>query len=229
MTDIAVSKGYPSSTGTVTLQPLVFAASGVELEPSGSAVGPVSVTTGRLATTVTRPSGDDDWFLQVTEVFDSVTTIYQVHVLGGLLAVDLAQAARSSWPRADEGAGEVAEHTHGYGDLTGTIPPSEKPLPVDLTDAATINTDAALGDHFRVTLGGNRTLANPTNPRDGQKILFEITQDATGGRTLALGSNFNLAGQTVTLSTTPSKRDYLGFVYHSAAGKWDLLAQVIGA
>ena len=41
---------------------------------------------------------------------------------------------------------------------------------VTLTDAATIATDASLGNLFRVTLGGNRTLGNPTNPVDGQKV-----------------------------------------------------------
>jgi hypothetical protein len=34
---------------------------------------------------------------------------------------------------------------------------------VALTDASTVATNAALGNEFRVTLGGNRTLGNPTN------------------------------------------------------------------
>jgi hypothetical protein len=52
---------------------------------------------------------------------------------------------------------------------------------VALVDAATIDTDAALSNHFRVTLGGNRTLANPTNMRDGGIYNWRVRQPAAGG------------------------------------------------
>jgi hypothetical protein len=52
---------------------------------------------------------------------------------------------------------------------------------VALVDAATIGTDAALSNHFRVTLGGNRTLANPTNMRDGGIYNWRVRQPAAGG------------------------------------------------
>lgn len=103
-----------------------------------------------------------------------------------------------------------------------TLPPSLLlPAPVTLTDAATIATDASLGSHFRVTLGGNRTLGNPTNLTDGQKLLWELIQDATGSRTITLGSNFALGTDlpAVTLTTTANKRDFLGGIYNAAAGK----------
>lgn len=99
-----------------------------------------------------------------------------------------------------------------------------------LTDGATINTDAARGNQFSVTLGGNRTLANPTNAVDGQKIIYRIKQDGTGGRTLTWGSNFRFSTSlpSPTLSTGASKVDYIGFVYNATDGKWDCLAQNIG-
>lgn len=53
-----------------------------------------------------------------------------------------------------------------------------------LTDAATITVNAALGNVFTVTLGGNRTMGAPTNPSLNQVITFIIIQDGTGGRTL---------------------------------------------
>lgn len=61
---------------------------------------------------------------------------------------------------------------------------------VTLTDAATITTDASLGNNFRVTLGGSRTLAAPTNLTDGQRLTWEIIQDSTGGRFLTFASIF---------------------------------------
>jgi len=102
-----------------------------------------------------------------------------------------------------------------------------------LTDAATIAVDASKGNHFRVTLAGNRTLGAPTNPTDGQRILFEVIQDATGARTLGYASGsggyaFGLGIPTPTLTTTASKRDFIGFVYNSTAALWYCLAFVNG-
>lgn len=98
--------------------------------------------------------------------------------------------------------------------------------PVALTYAATIATDASLSSLFRVTLTGNATLGNPTNPVDGQKVVWEIVQDATGSRTLTLGSAFALGTDiaAVTLTTTASKRDFLGAVYNASASKWYVIA-----
>ena len=70
--------------------------------------------------------------------------------------------------------------------------------PVELLDGATINVNARLGNTFRVTLGGNRTLANPTNATSGQQMFFRIEQDPTGGRTLAYGSKLKITGTLVT-------------------------------
>jgi hypothetical protein len=91
-----------------------------------------------------------------------------------------------------------------------------------LTDAATITTDAATGSHFRVTLGGNRTLANPTNPRNGQRATWEFIQDATGSRTITLGAAFAFGTDVtgVTLTTTASKRDFMDAIYNSTTSKW---------
>lgn len=101
---------------------------------------------------------------------------------------------------------------------------------VALTDQATIATDASLGNYFRVTLGGNRTLGNPTNALNGQKLLFEIIQDGTGGRTLALDTKFALGSDiaTTTLTTTASARDFIGCVYNSTADKFYIIAFVKG-
>lgn len=104
------------------------------------------------------------------------------------------------------------------------------PTPVALTDASTIATDASLGNHFRVTLGGNRTLGNPTNGVDGQKCLWELKQDGTGSRTITLDTKFALGTDitAVTLTTTANKRDFLGAVYHASDDKWHVIAFVKG-
>lgn len=110
------------------------------------------------------------------------------------------------------------------GTINAALPPQT------LTDAATIATNAALSNHFRVTLGGNRTLGNPTNPTDGQKVIWELIQDGTGSRTITLDTAFALGTDltAIALTATASKRDFLGAIYNATAGKWFVIAFMKG-
>jgi hypothetical protein len=82
-----------------------------------------------------------------------------------------------------------------------------------LTDGATITPDFAVANNYSVTLGGNRTLANPTNLTAGQSGSIFITQDGTGSRTLAYGSQYDFAGGTApTLSTAASAVDRIDYI-----------------
>jgi len=95
-----------------------------------------------------------------------------------------------------------------------------------LTDGATITPDFALANNFSVTLGGNRTLANPTNLTAGQHGVIVITQDGTGSRTLAYGSYFKFpAGAAPTLTTTASAVDVLAYYVESTTR---ITARLIG-
>ena len=86
-----------------------------------------------------------------------------------------------------------------------------------LTDGATITADFAVANNFSVTLGGNRTLANPSNQTAGQSGCIWITQDGTGSRTLAYGSQWDFTGGTApTLSTTAAAVDCLVYAVQSS-------------
>ncbi len=99
-------------------------------------------------------------------------------------------------------------------DGANTLTVSAKTTVVALTDGANIATNAALGDNFRVVLGGNRTLDNPTNLIDGQVINYRIKQDGTGTRTLAYGSKFTFPGGTdPVLSTALNSLDFMSCQY----------------
>ena len=88
--------------------------------------------------------------------------------------------------------------------------------PVALTDAATIASDAGMSNNFTVTLGGNRTMGNPTGLTNGVILNWKIKQDATGSRTLAYGSMFKWAGGTApVLSTAANARDFITAQYFS--------------
>lgn len=99
-----------------------------------------------------------------------------------------------------------------------------------LTDGATISVNAALANNFTVTIAGNRTIANPTNPVDGQTILFQVTQGTGGNFTLTFGSAYEFpTGLTQpTLSTTAGLTDILGFMYNATKTKWLFMAYVLG-
>ena len=85
-----------------------------------------------------------------------------------------------------------------------------------LTDGATITPDFAIANNFSLTIGGNRTLANPSNLVAGQSGVILITQDSTGGRTLAFGTYWKFAGGTApTLTTTASAVDALVYYVNS--------------
>lgn len=80
-----------------------------------------------------------------------------------------------------------------------------------LTDATTVNWNTASGRVATVTLGGNRTMAAPTNLKIGTYIL-SVIQDGTGSRTLTWNSVFKWPGGIApTLTTTASARDVFSF------------------
>jgi hypothetical protein len=86
-----------------------------------------------------------------------------------------------------------------------------------LTDAATITPDFGANQNFTVTLGGNRTLANPTNIVVGQTGSIFLVQDGTGSRTLSFGTYYDFAGGTApTLSTTAAAVDRIDYIVRTA-------------
>ena len=88
-----------------------------------------------------------------------------------------------------------------------------------LTDQATVAWDASTQDVCKLTLGGNRTMAAPTNNTTGQFISILVIQDGTGSRTLTWNAVFEFAADTApTLTTTASKGDVFVFRYNGS--KW---------
>lgn len=113
----------------------------------------------------------------------------------------------------------TADQTITLPNATGTVPllslaqtftAAQRGTITALTDGTTITPDFAVTNNYSVTLGGNRTLANPTNITAGQSGAIFITQDGTGSRTLAFGSYWDFpAGTAPTLTTTANAVDLL--------------------
>jgi hypothetical protein len=96
--------------------------------------------------------------------------------------------------------------------FTGTVTIDANIANQILTDGATINWNTSLGSVATVTLGGNRTIAAPTNLKIGSYILH-IIQDGSGNRTVTWNSIFKWpAGVAPVLTTTGNRRDLFSFV-----------------
>jgi hypothetical protein len=145
-----------------------------------------------------RNADDDAWvsLLEVNQTSDTLTKVYGLAIGTDVQAYD-ADTAKT--------------------DTAQTYTAAQRGEITALTDGATITPDFADSNNFSVTLGGNRTLANPSNLTAGQSGVIVITQDGTGSRTLAYGSYFKFPGGTApTLTTTASAVDVLAYYVESS-------------
>lgn len=89
----------------------------------------------------------------------------------------------------------------------------------DTTNTGNVTLDFSTNQNFVLTLTGNVTLDNPTTETVGQSGFIVFIQDATGGRTVSLGTDYETAGGSgITLSSTASTTDIVPYVV-AASGR----------
>lgn len=99
---------------------------------------------------------------------------------------------------------------------------------VTLTDAATIAVGMSTFINAVVTLGGNRTLGNPTNAKVGQSGYIRVVQDATGSRTLSYETDWEFEqGSAPILSTAANAQDILFYLVVAANRVFATLVKAI--
>ena len=102
-------------------------------------------------------------------------------------------------------------------DVAQTFTSAQRGEVTALSDGASISIDLADSNNFSVTLGGNRTLSNPSNIVAGQTGSIFVSQDGTGSRTLSFGSYYDFVGGTApTLSTTANAVDRIDYVVRTS-------------
>ncbi len=83
----------------------------------------------------------------------------------------------------------------------------------DTSNTGNITLDFGTYQNFVLTLTGNVTLDNPTTETLGQTGFLVLIQDATGSRTVSLGSQYLTAGGSgLTLSTAANAIDIVPYV-----------------
>lgn len=95
-----------------------------------------------------------------------------------------------------------------------TFTAQQTPKSGALTDGASITWDGdSNGQIVTLTLGGNRTMAAPTNIVQNTVYLIRIAQDATGSRLLTWDAAFKFGSTGAPiLTTTASGVDFVSFV-----------------
>ncbi len=113
--------------------------------------------------------------------------------------------------------------------LTSLVPSLQRYLagPVTLSPVSTTFTpDASASETVDMTLVASSTVAAPSNPADGQRLLLRIKQGGSGSYTITWDAVF-LFGTTltsITLSTAVNSVDQVLFIYDSGISKWRVSA-----
>ena len=110
----------------------------------------------------------------------------------------------------DDNATDATKLPLAGGTLTGSVKGSTD---TDTSNTGSVTLDFSANQNFVLTLTGNVTLANPSTEAVGQSGFITCIQDGTGGRTLALGTDYETAGGAgITLTSTASATDIVPYV-----------------
>lgn len=173
-------------------------------------------TTPTITTNVTGDTGH------------TVTKLGGVALIAGDIAGALAEhifrynLANTRWELLNPKGPQLGSNTFsGTQTVTGTLAVSGNATFTGQTSSAevalpattgTVTIDLSTGNNFGGTLTGNITLANPSNAVSGQSGAIRFTQDGTGSRTIAFGTNWKFQGGVKpTLSTAAAAVDILTY------------------
>lgn len=191
-------------------------------EPSGVGTGDTTITVDdasvfptpeagkTVRATLERLSDNAVEIVDITAISGNDLTVTRAREGTTALAFDDGDIIEQRW------TDEIIDNFPQLG-KNNTYTKAQRGAKTTMTDGATITPDFAASNNHKVTLGGNRTLANPTNIAAEQSGYIEIVQDGTGNRTLALGSYYKTPGGAgITLTTAANAVDTLEYRVRSA-------------
>lgn len=116
-----------------------------------------------------------------------------------------------------------------YSDGTNFLALRNIPRVVSVASSTTPTPNANTTDQYELTaLAAPATFGSPTGtPLDGQKLIIRFKDDGTArALTWTTGSSgsYRPCGVDLPTTTIATKTSYVGFVYNSAAARWDAVA-----
>lgn len=168
-----------------------------------------SVRPGDLFYVVTNTASGGSKSISATNLAEGL------RLLAGLATTNQAANCGSNLVAVSAGGGISVATNFTDGKTVYAVsggPTASNAIPVTLAyEGTNVAVDAALGTHFRLTITNAFLLQSPAHSQDGQRIMCELIQDATGIRTMVLDSAFKLGADipTIVLTTNAGQRDFL--------------------
>ena len=216
---------YRDASGNVSV---TFATSATNATNAVSATFATSATnaTNAVSATFATSATNASYALSATNANFATSATYAIDA-GNAVSATFAASATNATNAVNLAGGTVSATTGTFStsikvggvspDKQFEITQSARAHITTLTDAASISVDFDTAQNFTVTLGGNRTLENPSNIDPGQTGSIFVAQDGTGGRTLSFGTYWNFAGGTPpTLSTAVSAIDRIDYITYTS-------------
>ena len=191
-------------------------AEGYALQSADAVVSGMNVSFDKVA-------GQNIWQYTIPVAQEGFTFNPIVTVTGptiGLQELALADATQAS--ETESGLTRLATNTQVY---TGTVIDRvvttaglqykwDNPVVIELVDQETVAWALKNGVDYKLTTGGNRTMAAPTGGVNGSTYVLVIVQDATGNRVLTWDDAYKWGDAGApTLSTRARAEDVLVFHY----------------
>lgn len=88
--------------------------------------------------------------------------------------------------------------------------------------SGTYTPNHAAGPNHKRTVTGTTTVANLSNPKEGESFCIRLAQDATGSRSISFGSGYKFAGGAPSPSTAANSIDMIsGVVVDASTPRFD--------
>lgn len=131
------------------------------------------------------------------------------------LTINTSWAYNGSDIYYDSGSVAINQTSASYDfDVNGVVSATEyRSELVTLTDASTVTWNSEDGQMAQVTITADRTIAAPTNLKEGTYIII-IRQDGTGGHSVTWGGGYTFtgSGSSPTVDTDPNAVSIFAFV-----------------